>query len=238
MALPKINDVPKYSVKIPSTGKTITYRPFLVKEQKILLMAMESKDPKEILRAITDTIESCAITAVDLNKLATFDVEYIFTQIRSKSVGEISSVSITCSECNFLNGVDINLNDIKIDINAGASNKIKLTEEYTLELKYPTYSDVSNKAELMIEDNSMSDMLFTLVKTSLDKLLTNEDIIDFANESEEEIDNFLEGLTEDQFKQIVDFVQNVPALTHRVDFKCISCNKENSYKLQGINDFF
>lgn len=238
MALPKINDTPKYSVKVPSTGKTITYRPFLVKEQKILLMAMESKDPKEILRAITNTIESCAITAIDVDKLATFDVEYIFTQIRSKSVGEVSSVSITCSECNFPNGVDINLNDIKIEIDAETSNKIKLTEDFTLELKYPTYSNVSNKADLMIANSAMSDILFTLVKTSLDKLLTNDDIIDFAKESDEEIDNFLEGLTEDQFKQIVDFVQNVPTLTHQVEFKCISCNKENSYKLQGINDFF
>ena len=90
----------------------------------------------------------------------------------------------------------------------------------------------------MIANSAMSDILVTLVKTSLDKLLTNDDIIDFAKESDEEIDNFLEGLTEDQFKQIVDFVQNVPTLTHQVEFKCISCNKENSYKLQGINDFF
>lgn len=238
MALPKINNVPKYSMKIPSTGKTITYRPFLVKEQKILLMAMESQDAKQILRSITDTIESCVIGPIDTAKLATFDVEYIFIQIRASSVGEVASVKITCKECNLANEVDINLQDIKIDIDPNVSNKVKLNDDYIIEMRYPTYNDLAKKDQLLQDSPSPTETLLSLITMSLDKLLTNEEVIDLTTQTPEDLQQFVENLTTDQFKQLVQFVENVPSLKHQVKFECISCKTANTYNLEGINDFF
>ena len=143
MALPKINDVPKYTTTIPSNGKTIHYRPFLVKEQKVLLIALESQDQQNILRAMVDTLKACIDENVDFYNLATFDIEYLFTKIRSKSVGESSTISITCESCNEQTPVKVNLDDIKIDV--PAKNKIiQLTDTAKLIMRYPSYMSVLN----------------------------------------------------------------------------------------------
>lgn len=238
MTLPVINQHPKYSVKVPSTGKMITYRPFVVKEQKILLMAMESQDSSQILSAITDTIQSCVLSPLDVTKLATFDVEYIFTQIRSKSVGEVASINVKCSECNVDNPVDVNLQEIHVDLEGQSPNKIKLTDDYTLVLKYPAYTDIAQKEKLITESGASTNTFIELSKMSLDKLLTLDESIDFADVPAEEVDSFIDNLTEDQFKNILQFIQNVPTLTHKVNFDCISCKKPSEYTLQGIQDFF
>lgn len=238
MALPVINQHPKYSVKVPSTGKTITYRPFLVKEQKILLVAMESQDPKMILQSITDTISSCVISPLNIESLATFDVEYIFTQIRAKSVGEVANLTIKCSDCATPNPVEINLDEIKVELENQAPNKVKLTDQYSLTLKYPTYTDLAKKEELLRIEGNTTGVLMELSKMALDKLLTEDETISFADSTSKEVDDFIDNLTEDQYKQILDFIQNVPTLSHKVNFDCISCKKPNEYKLQGIHDFF
>ena len=204
MTLPVINQHPKYSLKVPSTGKMVTYRPFVVKEQKILLMAMESQDSKQILSAITDTIKSCVLSPLDVDKLATFDVEYMFTQIRSKSVGEVASVNVKCSDCEMDNKVDIDLQEIEVDLEGQSSNKIKLTEDYTIVLKYPAYLDIAEKENLIQEMGASTDTFIQLSKMSLDKLLTLDEVIDFADVSDEEIDSFIDNLTEEQFKLILE----------------------------------
>ena len=208
MALPKLNDVPKYELTIPSTGKTITFRPFLVKEQKILLMAMETKDQKQMLQAVSDTIDACLYDKINVRTLATFDIEYIFTQIRAKSVGESTEVSLICSECEHPNPVNINLEEIKVDTSEIIDSLVVLNDQYTVQLM------------------------------SLDKLITEEEQIDFNDETEEEIKGFIESLNNEQFTKIMDYVNSLPTVSHDVDFKCENCGKENKVTMRGLQDFF
>ena len=234
MALPKLNDKPKYEVVIPSTQKPLKVRPFLVKEQKILMLAMESQDQKQILSAITDTIESCAEEHINVNNLTTFDVEYLFTQIRAKSVGESVTIGIDCNKCEHQNEVNIKLDDIKIDVKK-TNNKVKLTDKYILSLKYPSY-------KFMLEDDiiegSSVDRIYATIRMCLDSLDTDDEKINFSEETKEEINTFLDGLDTDQFNGIMEFVNNIPKLTHNVQFNCEKCKEENKVTLEGIQDFF
>lgn len=234
MALPKINNVPKYTLTIPSSKKQITFRPFLVKEQKVLLIALESQDEDMILKATIDMIESCVEDPINVSKLSTFDVEYIFTQIRAKSVGEKSKVNIACRKCNEFNEVEIDLEQITIDI-PSKNNEIALNEHYTVVMKYPSYSDAMT---WKIKRGTITSTLYESVLMSLDKLKGPDDIVTFADESEQEIQEFLESLTTEQFDKLVTFVNNTPTLKHDVKFTCQHCGEKNNKKLQGLQDFF
>jgi len=236
MALPKLNDLPNYELVIPSTGNTVSYRPFLVKEQKVLLMALESQDEKQILRAMIDTIKSCINDPIKIESLATFDIEYIFTQLRSKSTGETSKVNLKCTECEEYTEVAINLNDIKIDVDK-KNEMIQLTDQYSLKMKYPQYSGLLLQTESDDAD-TLTNAIFEMIIMCLDELRTEEEIIKFSDEPREEIENFLEGLTTTQLDLIMNFVNNLPKLKHTVDFNCNACNHENSLTLQGLQDFF
>jgi len=235
MALPKLNELPSHDLIIPSTGKSVSFRPFLVKEQKVLLMALETQDEKQILKSITDTISACIADKIDINKLATFDVEYIFTQIRSKSVGETSKVSLTCSECNNPNEVTIDLNAIKIDL-SNNSKIIELNEKYTLVMKYPNYTAIVNTNES--QNDNLTETIFETIIMCMDELRTEEEIIRLVDEPREEIESFLDGLNNSQLESIMNFINTLPRLEHTVEYKCESCEHENKITLQGIQDFF
>jgi len=232
MALPKVNDVPKYDLVIPSTGEQVRYRPFLVKEQKILLLAMESNDQKGILSSITDTIESCLMK---LDRLTSFDVEYIFSQIRAKSVGETSTVGFHCTNCESVNDVTIDISSLTIDVPKRAKKSIKLTDQFTVVMKYPSYKTMIDSE---LEVDTAADQIYGTVIACLDKLKTEEEIIDFADEPKAEVEQFLEQLTTEQFTSIMEFVQNIPTLKHEVKFNCTECGESNTSILQGLSDFF
>ena len=234
MALPKLNDVPKYELTIPSTDKKVYFRPFLVKEQKVLMMALETQDDKQILKSITDTIEACLEEDINVNTLATFDVEYMFTQIRSKSVGETTEILAECIHCNAQNKVKVRLDDIKIDVNKD-DQIIKLNELYTIKMRYPKYTSMISKDE---GETSVTKVLYNLVMTCLDELRTENEIIKFDDEPESEVVSFIENITTDQFDMLLKFVNELPSLKHDIEFKCESCNEENKLTLQGIADFF
>ena len=234
MALPKLNDVPKYELTIPSTDKKVYFRPFLVKEQKVLMMALETQDDKQILKSITDTIEACLEEDINVNTLATFDVEYMFTQIRAKSVGETTEILAECTHCNAQNKVKVKLDDIKIDVNID-DQIIKLNELYTIKMRYPKYTSMIDKDE---GETSVTKILYNLVMTCLDELRTENEIIKFDDEPESEVVSFIENITTDQFDMLLKFVNELPSLKHDIEFKCESCNKENKLTLQGIADFF
>lgn len=235
MALPQLNDIPKYEVIIPSIATTVTYRPFLVAEQKVLLMALETQDEKSILNAIVDTIKACIEDPIDIKTLSTFDIEYLFTQIRSKSVGETTTLMLKCSNCEHDNKVTIALDQIKVDINQD-DRKIKLNDQYTIIMKYPSFVEALNNDN--ISDNNIVDSLYEMVVMSLDKLMTEEDIISFKDESKESIDTFLNSLTAKQFEPIMAFVNNLPALRHMVEYTCEQCDHDNKIQLEGVQDFF
>ena len=237
MALPVINESLKYPLTIPSTQKKIFFRPFLVKEQKNLLMALESQDRKTIARAISDIIDSCVVDRINSKSLATFDIEYIFTQIRSKSVGETSEVKIKCAECSEENGVVINLSNIEVKIDVPPPT-FQLTPQYQLKMRYPRYEQLLELMPDEDETSSLSQILFQLAVVCLDQLLTEEDVVNFDEEPQEEKIKFLDNLNSDQFKGIMDFVQSLPKLTENVEFDCSSCNHHNEYTLEGLDDFF
>ena len=235
MALPRLNDVPEYELTVPSTGQSVAFRPFLVKEQKVLMIAFESKDVKEILRSVMNCIDAC-VKNIDVGKLATFDVDYIFTQIRSKSVGESSTVNLTCGQCGESNEVAIDLNDIKINLN-DQSKIIKLNEKYTLVMKYPNYASVVANSD-NTQDDTLTEVIFETIIMCMDELRTEDDIIKLADEPREELETFLDGLNSVKLENIMNFVNNLPRLEHTVEYKCESCEHENKITLQGIQDFF
>lgn len=237
MALPKINELPSYSLTIPSTNKKIKFRPFLTKEQKILLMALETQDQEKILGAITDIIDGCILDDVVVGNLTTFDVEYIFTQIRAKSVGEKSKVGLICTNCEHTNSVTIDLEKIQVEVPKKDANVIKLNETYTLKLKYPNYKFMLNN-EKLLKPESYTETMIELVIGSLDSLMTEEDNISFVDEPRSEIEKFIDNLTAAQFAKVAEFINTIPKLQHKVEFKCVQCGDNNTATLQGINDFF
>lgn len=238
MALPKLSNYPTYDLVIPSTKQTIKYRPFLVGEQKVMLMAMETKDDEQILAAVTNAILSCITSPFsDLHNLTTFDVEYIFMQIRAKSVGERTNVTLLCGECGAPNTLQVELDKITIDVPAKPNVMIKLTPEYTIKLRYPKYKFML-AGELIHGATTATDAFYDQVVACLDSIITDDEVIKIDDHPKAEIDAFLQSLTTGQFKQILEFVQNIPKIKHPADFKCTSCAHDNKYTLQGITDFF
>jgi hypothetical protein len=235
MALPQINTYPKYTSSVPSTGVQFTYRPFLVKEQKILLMALESRDEKAILQSVVDTIEACTYEDIEVNELATFDVEFLFTQIRAKSVGETTDVSIKCDECEEYTTVNVPLQDIDMTVPKD-THIISLTDEFKLTMAYPSYKHLAKISEL--QSSTLTEGMYEMIIACLDSLQTEEDNIMFADESRKDTETFLDNLNSDQFDMIVNFIDNLPKMKYDVEFTCESCKKDNVQTLQGLNDFF
>jgi len=235
MALPKINDVPIYYMTIPSTGQKVSYRPFLVKEQKVLLIALESGEIDHILRAIMDSIAACVQETIDVNTLATFDIEYMFIRIRMKSAGETSTIRMPCNECQEYTELDIPLDDIKIDLPQKVPS-IELTETVKLRLRYTSYNALLEEAKR--GKQSEVDALYGLVYECLDYLETEDERISFKEETRESVETFLNELTTVQFDKIVAFTQDLPRLSHEVEFGCKSCGKDQKFVLEGLQDFF
>ena len=238
MALPKLsNDRPVYEMVIPSTKETVKYRPFLVKEQKSMLVAFESQDPKQILDTMLVSIESC-VPGVKVDKLATFDVDYMFTQLRSKSVGETSTVLYACSECNEQNEVKINLQEVQMDNKEIRESLIEINEDISVQMKYPTYNDMIASNIFSSEKVSATNMLMDSIKSCMHAVQTKDENILLAHESKEEIDTFINSLTNEQLEKMTAFVENLPTLIHDVDFECIKCKHLNKITLRGLQDFF
>lgn len=235
MALPKLDTSPSYEATVPSTGQKVLFRPFLVKEQKNLLIAMETQDRKDLIRAIVNTINACTITEFE-SSLSTFDVDYLFTMIRSKSVGESSEVSMSCVECGIDNQVKVQLDTV------GMSNDIKdliipITNEIQVKMKYPTYEDFLQN-QVLFESETFTESLLELIIVCMDSIITEEERFSIKDETKEEVVNFIESMTATQFDTLSEFVTNIPAVSQTGKFKCSGCGKENDYVLKGMDDFF
>ena len=238
MALPQLkNDVPKYEMTVPSTGEVVKYRPFLVKEQKVLLVAFESKDSKQILNSMLDSISSC-VPNIKLDSLATFDVDYMFTQVRSKSVGETSTILHACQNCNEENEVKVRLDQIKVNIpeNWKKTTEIEISKDITVELKFPTYKDISY---LNIDDNaSDAELLMDTVAACMKAVKTEDEYILVKDEPKDEVEKFINSLTYQQLEKITNFASNAPKLSHTQNYECKKCKTENKIELSGLQDFF
>ena len=236
MALPKLsNDRPIYEMVVPSTKETVKYRPFLVKEQKSLLVAFESQDQKQILNSMLACIESC-VPGVDVMKLATFDVDYMFTQVRSKSVGETSTVLSACTECREENEVKINLADINVKSDGLKTEVIEISDDISLEMKYPTYEDTLGYVKSELSDNA-AETMFNSIATCINAVQTKENIL-LKHEPREEIETFINSLTTQQLEKITSFVDGMPTLIHEQKYTCKKCGHENTLQMKGLQDFF
>lgn len=235
MALPQLNSAPSYRITIPSLGKETTFRPFLVKEQKALLIAYETQDKTDIVRAITRTIHACIEEPIE-ETLTTFDVDYLFTQIRAKSVGEVVDLSIKCEECNMANDISIELDDVKMTQEV-QDNIIQLTDDISLKMRYPSYDDFIQN-EKLLSTESMTESLMELITVCLDSVMTEEERFSIKDESREDVINFIDSMTSDQFERVTEFVQNMPAVSKDIEFTCAGCKHENNRTLRGMDDFF
>jgi len=239
MALPRLNDKPKYETIIPSTGKVIHYRPYLVKEEKVLMLAFESGDQKETLNAVVDTIEACIDPEDNFRKndLTTFDVEYLFVKIRAKSVGETSTVLIKCSDasCEHSNTVLIDLEQIAINV-PREKKIINVGSGISLELKWPSYKDIIKKN--INQENMDINTMFEVVSDSIEAVMTENERIKFKEETLEERFKFIESLSTSEFQKITAFLNDIPKLEHNINFICEKCTKNNTQKLEGISSFF
>ena len=235
MALPKLNNAPKYEMTIPSLGKSVRYRPFLVKEEKNLMIASESGDPKNVFRALIDTISSCVEDNIQANKLTSFDVEYMFLQMRSKSVGESSKVALKCSECGAPNELSIRLDEIQIEV-PEVVTKIELTDDITLKVGYPTFNDIID-AGINEGQEANTDQAFALIRSCLREIITEDERIDLSEVSVQEVQDFLDSMNTVQFDKIKNFVDSIPKLTHDIDFECKECGHKNELTIEGVANF-
>lgn len=234
MALPQLNASPKYELTIPSTGQEVRFRPYLVKEEKVLMLAMESQDEKQMYAAIADTIESCVVEPVNRRILTSFDIEYMFTQIRCKSVGESAKVILKCNDCEHDNEVSVQLDAIVVD-KPEVNSTIKLTPDISIEMKWPTYQTI---LDADVKDAKQTAATFDMLMGCINKVLTAEEQIVFADEPKKDKMAFLESLDTKQFQAIQDYMEKMPTMKSDVEFVCENCGHSNKYTLQGMNDFF
>ena len=240
MPLPKIA-TPSYELELPSTGKTIQYRPFLVKEEKLLVIALESQDTKQITNAIKAVIRSCILTkSVKVEELPTFDIEYLFLNIRGKSVGEDIDVKIICPDDEETEvSVNVNLDDIQIQKSENHSNKISLDKNLMMELKYPSLNEfVKSNFDPNDLNRSAMDQSFDLISTCIDKIYNEDEVWVAADCTKKEIKDFLESMNSAQFKQIEKFFETMPKLSHTIKVKNPKTKVESEVVLEGLASFF
>lgn len=238
MPLPKIA-TPTYELELPSTGQTVQYRPFLVKEEKVLVIALESEDPKQITTAIKTVIKNCILTkGIKVEALPTFDIEYLFLNIRGKSVGEVIEVNVICPDDEVTPGkVEINLDDIKVQKDDKHNNKIKLDNSIMMEMKYPSLDEfIKNNFDL--NDASNMDQSFELIASCIDKIYTEDEVWVAADCTKKEINDFLESMNSSQFKEIETFFSTMPKLSHTIKVINPKTKVESEVVLEGLASFF
>ena len=240
MPLPKIA-TPSYELELPSTGKTIQYRPFLVKEEKLLVIALESQDTKQITNAIKAVIRSCILTkSVKVENLPTFDIEFLFLNIRGKSVGEDIDVKIICPDDEKTEvNINVNLDDIKVQKSEGHSKQIKLDKDLMMELKYPSLNEfVKSNFDPNDTDRSAMDQSFDLISNCIDKIYNEDEVWVASDCTKKEIKDFLESMNSSQFKKIETFFDTMPKLSHTVMVTNPNTKVESEVVIEGLASFF
>ena len=238
MPLPKIA-TPTYELELPSSGETIKYRPFLVKEEKVLVIALETEDNKQITNAIKAVLKSCVLTkGLKVEKLPTFDIEYLFLNIRGKSVGEEIEVNIICPDDEKTQvPVVIDLDDIEIQKNDEHTNKIKVDENIMMEMAYPSLDQFIKNNFEFDEKNAMAQS-FELIATCIDKIYTEEEVWAATDCTKKEMSEFLESMNSTQFKEIEKFFETMPKLSHTVEVTNPKTKKKSEVVLEGLASFF
>ena len=238
MPLPKIA-TPIYELEIPSLKKNIRYRPFLVKEEKILIIAMESEDSKQIANAVKTVISNCILSkGIKIDDLATFDIEYLFLNIRGKSVGEEVEVNIICPDDNETNvTVSIDLDEIKVQKNDEHTDKIKVDDSIMMQMKYPSLEQFI-KANFDFKNENAMEQSFELIASCIDKIFTEDEVWSTADVTKKELTEFLDQMNSSQFKEIEKFFETMPKLSHKLMVTNPKTKVESEVVLEGLASFF
>ena len=240
MPLPTI-ETPTYELKLPSSNKKVKYRPFLVKEEKILIIALETKNQSDITNAVTDVLKKCVLTkGIDIDTLPTFDIEYLFLNIRSKSIGEDIKLTVTCPDDGKTKvPVTIYVDEIKVTKPKGHTKDIVLDDKMTLRMKYPSLSQfISNNFDTEDEAEALVDKTFNVVADCMDTVFTEEDAWDARDYTPDERIDFVNQLNSKQYKAVEKFFATMPKLSHKIDVINPNTKEKSSIVLEGLADFF
>jgi len=229
MKLPSIA-LPKYQIHVPSTGEKVFYRPFVVKEEKVLLIALESGEYPMIAKAIKDIVNACTYEQLDIENIPIFDVCYLFINIRAKSVGETVEPNLICQHCRFKNPTEINLSEIQVVGDLEKNKKIELGENVGMVLRYPPLN--------VEEEVDGVDLSLTSIADCIEMIYEGEAVFKSEAIGKKELVAFIENLTHEQFEKILEFFADMPRLCHTVQYTCSQCGKDNEVTLEGLGDFF
>jgi len=236
MALPKLT-TPTFELEIPSTDEKVKYRPFLVREEKILLMAMESGENKDIVQAVKDIVTECTFGKLKLGNMPMFDVEYLFLNIRAKSVGEISKLNLLCPDDKKTYAkVEVDLNKVQVQVGDDHTNKIELTDDMGIIMTYPTIDSFSESGIQTINASNMLDIIGSSILQIYEE--KGEKVYEAKDQTKKELTEFIESMNTSQFQKIQLFFDSMPKLKHTVKVKNPKTKKESEIVLQGLNDFF
>ena len=236
MARPKLT-TPTYELEIPSTDEKIKYRPFLVKEEKILMMAMESKENADIVQAVKDIVSECTFNKVDIDVIPMFDVEYIFLNIRAKSVGEVSKLKLLCpDDKKTYADCEVNLSEVKVQVGDDHTNKIELSNGMGMIMKYPTIDSFKESGIRDINPNNMLEVISTCILQIYEE--EGKKVYDTKDQTKKEVTDWIEQLNTKQFKDVQNFFDTMPKLKHEITIKNPKTKKESKIMLNGLNDFF
>ena len=236
MALPKLN-TPTYELEVPSTDEKIKYRPFLVKEEKILLMAIESAKNEEIVRAVKDIVSECTFNKLDVANMPMFDVEYIFLNIRAKSVGETSKIKVLApDDKKTYIETEVNLTEVQVQVDDGHTNKIELTDDMGIIMTYPTIDSFQEAGIQNVKASNMLDIIASCILQIYEK--NGEKVYQAKDQTKKELTEFIEQLNTKQFKELQKFFDTMPKLKHTIKVKNPKTKKTSDIVLQGLNDFF
>ena len=236
MALPKVS-LPTYELEIPSNGKKLKYRPFVVKEEKLLLLALESKDDKQIEDATRILLKNCIQSRIKLEDLAIFDLEYIFLNIRAVSVGEVVEMILTCEDDGKTQvKYNLDLTDVKVTKPEGHTNKIMLSDTMGIIMKYPSF-DAFVKVSVIGKEQTNDDII-SIMASCIDQIYDGEEVYDSSTTSKKEFVQFLDGLTNKQFENVRKFFDDSPVLKHEFVIKNPETGVDNTFRIQGLTNFF
>ena len=233
MALPKLSNI-TYELNLPSTGKKLKFRPFLVKEQKALMIAQESEDDKQIENAFAQIINDCTFEELNAYTMPMFDVEYVFLQLRGKSVGEKIKLNLLCPDDEKTRvDVEINLKDVDVQMKEEHTNIVKLTNDIHIVMKYPTLSDMSG-----FDDKGQIQSIFEMIKRCISEIHDGETVYNKVDISEKDLDEFIDSMTTENFENLSAFFETMPRLQHVIEVKNPKTKKKNEILIEGFQSFF
>jgi rubrerythrin len=242
MKLPKI-DVPIFTIELPLSKQKLRYRPFLVKEEKILLMAMESQDEKSIMDSIKQVVNNCCLDEIVVDDLPVLDIEYFFLNLRARSINEIVDLQYKCNnvinsganeeKCNNLVKIQVNLLDIKPEINPNHKNKIEITDKLGMVMRYPNMKMMEN-----IEGSSEVEKIIKVISNCIDYIYDEENVYYRKDIEEKDLLEFIENMTKEKFEKVQEFFETIPKIKKEVNFKCNKCGYQEKIDVEGIQSFF